>query len=92
VEQVVTEWELGRGYIELWNKVYRRIAAEAPGALDILNEEVDAARLPAVVPTDYCTACDGTGWDGHRHVCEACGGTGRESDRVEIEQIEEMIG
>ena len=81
VDQVVTEWELGREYIRLWNRVYHRISDEAPSALDILNEEVDAAGLPAVMPDRTCEACDGTGWDANRHVCETCGGTGRDIEK-----------
>lgn len=81
VDKVVTEWKMSREYVRLWNKVYQRVAQEAPAALGILNQEVDAAGLPAAMPDDTCSACDGTGWDEDRQVCEPCGGTGRDIEK-----------
>lgn len=78
LDKLLTEWELGQAYIRLWNKVYRRVENEAPEALKILTEEVDAAGLPAILPTNECPACDGRGSDDKGHKCEECGGTGRE--------------
>jgi hypothetical protein len=77
-ELLVEEYGIAMRYARLWNRIYERIEKEAPRALKILEEEVDAAGLPAVWPS--AVAEDG---DDIACPCKAWCGTGHDSKDTE---------